>query len=109
MSFPPVDTDERLAVWQAGSSGVDWLDELGAQGAAARTRRGGYPDSYRIRAKAVRARIEEGLPDENKTWILSADSVIVSDRYLGRRSVDHDAIARCDPDEWLLIQAWDES
>jgi hypothetical protein len=52
--------------------------------------------------------VEEGLPHERPSW-RSDPGDILSDRWLGRTTINHDTLARCDPDEWLLIEAWDES
>jgi len=54
------------------------------------------------------ALIDEGLPDERQCWH-SDPGDILSDRWLGRTTINGELLARCDPDEWLLVEAWDES
>src|SRR4051812_25035760 len=59
------DADTRIASWQAGLDGTDWLTELVATGRALSTSRGGYPDTYLIQCRDFAIRRERGLPHEN--------------------------------------------
>jgi hypothetical protein len=102
------DADPRIATWQTGVGGLDWLDPLVSSGRAVSTSRGGYPETYLIRCRDFVARLDEGLPDERPVWGTDPGDVL-SDRWLGRTTVDSDTLARCEPDEWLLVKAWDES
>jgi hypothetical protein len=41
-------------------------------------------------------------------WLSGAGDLITN-KWEGKTMVDGDAIALCRPDEWLLVEAWDES
>jgi hypothetical protein len=103
------DADDRLAVWQAGLGGTDWLRELVESRSAASTSRGGYPDSYLIRCADFRARLVAGRPDERATWMSDPGDVLDPERWLGRTTIDGEQLEGCAPDEWLLAEVWDES
>jgi hypothetical protein len=102
------DADQRIATWQAGLGGLDWLDSLVSSGRGMSTSHGGYPEAYLIPCQDFMALVEEGLPHEHPSW-RSDPGDILTDRWLGRTTVNSDTLARCDPDEWLLVEAWDES
>jgi hypothetical protein len=42
-----------------------------------------------------------------KTWLLS-ESDMATEKWDGKDTVDHDAVADCKPAEWLLV-GWDLS
>ena len=102
------DADQRLATWQTGLGGLDWLDPLVSSGRAVATSRGGYPETYLIPCRDFMALLNEGLPHERPAWGTDPGDIL-SDRWLGRTTINDDTLARCDPDEWLLVEAWDES
>jgi hypothetical protein len=49
-----------------------------------------------------------GPPQANAVWVRGPED-IVDDKWDGKTVVDYAVINRCKPDEWLLIEAWDES
>jgi hypothetical protein len=102
------DDDPRIATWQTGLDGVDWLTQLVANGRALSTTRSGYPDTYTIPCRDFITRLDEGLPGEHATWVASPHDIIVGS---GPRqtTIDTETLALCDPNEWLLVEAWDES
>jgi hypothetical protein len=102
------EADTRIATWQTGLYGTDWLTQLVTRGRAASTSRGGYPETYLIRCREFTTRLDEGLPHEYPTWVSGPDDIL-GDRWLGRTTIDAETLAQCDPDEWLLVEAWDES
>lgn len=102
------DADERIAIWQTGPCGLDWLERLVSTGRALSTSHGGYPENYLVLCRDFMALLDDGLPDERPLW-RSDPGDTVTDRWLGRTTIDGDALARCDPDAWLLVEAWDES
>ncbi len=101
--------DARLAVWQADVQGLRWLDELPSGECALLAVNGGYPTHYTARASAVVPLLRSGPPAARSVWQLDADSIVDPARWEGRTVVDEAAIAACSLDEWLLIEAWDES
>lgn len=100
--------DARLAVWQGGLAALGWIDDLIRDSNAQSLGGDGYPLRYTARAEHVVPVILEGPPDANETWHRDATD-IVTEQWAGRTVIDHDAIAACEPSEWLLIEAWDES
>jgi hypothetical protein len=86
----------------------DWLDPLVAGGRALSTSNGGYPERYLIICADFRSCLEQGMPAEKPVWTADPGDVL-TDRWIGHTAVEADALAQCDPDEWLLVQAWDES
>jgi hypothetical protein len=98
---------ERLAVWQSGLWGLNWVDELVKSGRILELQRGGYPNLYTGRFEYILSRISDP-PEVNASWVCGPDDLI-GDAWEGRTVIEENAIARCHPDEWLLIEAWDES
>jgi hypothetical protein len=98
---------DRIAVWQAGSAGLRWVDELVQSGAAIAAHTDGYPSVFYARAVDVVPRLD-APPEARPVWVSGPDDV-VSGEWAGRTVVDRDAAAACTPEQWLLIEAWDES
>jgi hypothetical protein len=99
---------ERLAVWQAGLAGLQWIDDLAAGGQGRTLLGGGYPSRYLIRARELVPRILAGPPAENTIWIVGPNDIL-GPGWLGKTTVDEDALRSCPPEEWLLVEVWDES
>src|SRR3954447_20942981 len=99
---------DRLAVWQTGTYGRDWIDGLVKEGHAFDLGGDGYPDRYAGWARHLLPLILDGPPGAKPVWGASAGDVLLPN-WEGRTSVAREAAARCDPDEWLLVEAWDES
>ena len=102
------DEGQRIAVWQTGLDGIDWLFELVKAGKAIDLGGGGYPDRFTAPAKEIIPRIIEGPPQARERWIAGAEQVVIGP-WAGETKIDREALAGCKPDEWLLVQAWDES
>ena len=98
----------RLAVWQTGLWGLDWLEELVEAGKAIRLSGGGYPNRYTATAEFLIPRIIETPPEARAVWVYQKGDII-TDKWVGKTVVDREAAALCRPDEWLLVEAWDES
>jgi hypothetical protein len=98
---------EQLATWQSGLWGLQWMDELVESGKGIQLQRGGYPNLYTGRSKDILPRISDP-PDVHTSWFCGPYD-LAGDGWEGRTVIDATAIARCSPDEWLIIQAWDES
>jgi hypothetical protein len=99
---------ERVAVWQAGLWGQDWLNELVESGSAIKLQGGGYPNLFTVPARHVLARIQAGIPDANDTWIAGPEDIL-GPGWEGKTVLRESVLARCEPDEWLIAQSWDES
>ncbi len=102
-------TDQnRIAVWQTGLAGLDWIDALIASGSGRQTSAGGYPNRYTLAARDVVPVLLQGPPEARERWITEPGAV-QNDKWIGRTLIDREAAATCPPDELLLIVAWDES
>jgi hypothetical protein len=101
-------TGARLAVWQTGVGGVRWLDELVKAGKAIDLGGDGYPSQYTAPARELLPRISVNPPLAREPW-LSDPGDTLSEKWEGKTVIDADEIAACLPDEWLTVEAWDES
>lgn len=99
---------QKIAVWQTGPHGVDWLFELAKAGKAIDMPGGGYPDRFTAPAREIIPCMIEGPPQARERWIAGEEQVFVGP-WAGATKIDRKALAACKPDEWLLVQAWDES
>jgi hypothetical protein len=99
---------ERVAVWQAGASGLDWLDALVAQGDARLLGGNGYPMQYAAPARHLLPAIVAGPPSANARWMVGPHDVLL-EGWIGRTLIDDAVVSQCSPDEWLVVQVWDES
>ncbi len=98
----------RLAVWQAGLNGLDWIQELVAANKAIDLGGNGYPNRYTATADCLVPQLINEPPDARPVWVFEEHD-IVTEKWAGKTVIDQAAIAVCRPDEWLLIVAWDES
>jgi hypothetical protein len=98
---------DRIAVWQAGIAGLRWVDELVETGAAIAARSNGYPSVFYAKALDVVPRLN-APPEARPVWVSGPDDVLGAE-WAGRTVVDRAAAAACAPEEWLLIEVWDES
>lgn len=100
-------TGKRLAVWQTGLSGCDWLDALVKVGKAVDLCSNGYPNQYTATAEYLVPKLIAGPPLANNIWNRD-DGDIVDERWEGK-TVDAIEARQCKFDEWLIVEAWDES
>lgn len=83
---------DTLVSWSANLGGLDWLDEPAP---CRQLRGGGYPSVYAVPADVVRTRV---------------DLSFVNARYPETvPSLDMSAVIAVPSDEWLLVEAWDQS
>lgn len=98
----------RLAVWQTGLGGLDWLDELVKAGRAVYLGGNGYPFRYTATAGHLIPRVVDEPPGAHRVWVHDSDDIL-TEKWEGRTVIDHAAAAACQTEEWLLVEAWDES
>src|SRR5207244_2282651 len=98
----------RLAVWQTGLGGLDWLDGLVKQQKAIDLSGNGYPNEYTAMAADIVPRLRGDPPEAKAVWTFGGHDIITPE-WLGKTTKDPKTMNACRPDEWLLIQAWDES
>jgi hypothetical protein len=98
----------RLAVWQAGLHGLDWIEELVTHKRALSLGGHGYPLEFTAMTRHLKAQLIDGPPGARERWIFELGDIL-SEGWAGKTLRDLEALHSCQPDEWLLIQAWDES
>lgn len=96
-----------MAVWQTFGL-LKWIDEIVEQGKAIHLGGDGYPLRYTAPANHIIPEIINGPPEANPVWTANPGDIL-SPAYEGKTVIDQAAIAACRPDEWLIIEAWDES
>jgi hypothetical protein len=99
----------RLAVWQTGQRGLNWIKDLVSKGEALSLGGDGYPMEYTAKASQVLPVIQDEPPEARPVWSLGVGDIIDPEKWLGKTTRYLEAINDCNPEEWLLIQAWDES
>lgn len=98
---------DRLAVWQSGVDGLRWIDDIVEAGSAIAAKKNGYPSVFYAKAHDVLPRMD-APPGARDVWVYGPDDIL-SDKWAGKTVINQEAVAACAPDEWLLIEAWDES
>jgi len=98
----------RVAVWQTGLGGLEWIDQLCITGDALSLGGNGYPVWYTAKASLLLPEILKGPPNANPVWRRDPGDIVTA-KWAGRTVIDQTAAAACTPDEWLLVEAWDES
>ena len=99
---------ERLARWQGDVSALAWIRELCTDGRGVALGGNGYPTRFSARCSALRPLIEAGPPRARTVWVSGVHDRIDRARWEGRTTVSA-SLSDCPPDEWLLVEAWDES
>jgi hypothetical protein len=100
----------RLAVWQTDVGGLDWLIEMAREGKAIDLGGNGYPNRFTAQAEHLVPHIVSESFPANETWIVPEGSYIPDPKaYAGKTQIDHEGAQQCRPDEWLLVEIWDES
>lgn len=97
-----------LATWEVGLGGLDWLEQLVAQGHAGRLRSDGYPNVYVAAAEVVQPLLEDGPPAHRGLGVIGDDYVMPAN-WLGQVEMHIDRIASCPSQQQLTIEAWDLS
>lgn len=98
----------RVAQWQGQLDAIDWLRDLTHIGDVVELGGNGYPSMMTARAGAVLPVIESGPPYANKFWLADATDILTP-KWIGRTVFDSEVAGECDPDEWLIVEIWDES
>jgi hypothetical protein len=108
----PASTDSeegpRLAVWQTGIDGLQWLDAMAEAGNAIDLGGNGYPNYYTAQVEYIISRVVGEPPSANRPWS-AGEHDILTPRWEGKTVIDHSVAGDCPNDEWLLVVAWDES
>jgi hypothetical protein len=99
----------RLAVWQTGVGGLDWLVEMEKDGKAVGLGGNGYPCWFTAPAEHLLPRILSGPPSAKDEWLIGDQGIVDPNVWVGKTQVNREAAGQCRADEWLLVEAWDES
>lgn len=99
---------KEIAVWQTGPRGLEWIDELACRSEALALPTNGYPNAYVVQARHVVPVLLAGPPQALLHWTLPKHYE-AGPAWYGRTFVDRSAVEACEPHEWLLVEAWDES
>lgn len=100
--------EARLARWEAGLGGVDWLEGLVKVGKAERLIDGGYPSRYAALARDVLPLIAGGPPCHVGPMVVG-DDYVTPGGWIGQVTIDNVKVAQCSPDQPLTIEVWDQS
>ena len=102
------DATKSLASWQTGPGGLHWLRKLVAQDKAINIGGNGYPDLYSITKRDFDQLFENQEPSQKNFVIIGDDYVIENHKFWGVK-IDLDLLNLISPDEWLIVEVWDES
>jgi len=96
-----------LARWSSGGfRGLDWIENLVSEAKAEDLGGNGYPLYYKAKAQFILEALALDAPKNKGQTIIGDDYVMQSD---WRSEIDTSKIAKCDPDQQLIVEAWDLS
>ena len=96
-----------LARWSSGGfRGLDWIENLVSEAKAEDLGGNGYPLYYKAKAQFILEALALDVPKNTGQTIIGDDYVMPSD---WRSDIDTSKIAKCDPDQQLIVEAWDLS
>jgi hypothetical protein len=98
----------RIAVWQTGLDGLDWVDELIEEGKASLLGGNGYPLRFTAQASVVIPIAVKGPPHARKAWVSDPGDILTS-KWEGKTTINEEEANACAPSEWLILEVWDES
>src|SRR5262245_14586045 len=88
----------RLAAWQTGLAGLDWIYELVEQKKAIDYGGNGYPMAFTAMVAHLKDRLLEGPPFANAVWRSDSTDILLPN-WLGKTTIDLEALDACRPDE----------
>ena len=94
----PTPQGTRIAVWQAGIGGLDWLSELIKAGKAIDLGGNGYPYRFTAIAENLMPQIADSPPGARDNWLCGAGD-LVTDKWEGKTVIDGAEVTLCRPDE----------
>lgn len=98
----------KLASWEAGIGGTEWLNDLVKLGQATENGGNGYPLRFSVSAGVLLSVLKVGLPKHDGILVIGDDYVLPSG-WTGNAQIDFERLRRIDPNELLLVDAWDQS
>lgn len=101
--------DQTIASWMVGSSGTDWLRNLAKEGKAVDVAVNcGYPHVFSMKARDLIPILINGIPQSGGGLVIGENYVINGNR-IWDFAIDAELLSKCDPDDELVIDAWDQS
>ncbi|HMZ08212.1 MAG TPA: hypothetical protein PK078_11385 [Anaerolineales bacterium] len=97
----------ELAKWQASLSGLDWIEALVKEKKVIFLGGNGYPLYYTASFKELQPFLKNP-PEARQTWAADPGDVLLP-HWKGKTYIDQAGMDQCEPDEWLLVEVWDES
>lgn len=101
----------RLALWHTGVGGLEWIEELVQQRQVISLGGDYYPAQYTAMAKYMIPRLRDDPGFAELDWVHWEFDTPENEvpGWLGKAAQNPEAIDACRPDEWLIIEAWDQS
>ena len=97
-----------FAEWDSSMFGTKWIEDLVREGKADKVLKHGYPNSYLLRAGILLEVMRKGIPDHKGVTVVGDDYVMPGD-WKGNARVNLAALASFDPNEFVIVDAWDLS
>lgn len=105
---PRYDSQEVVCRWVTGLGGTDWLEQMAKDGRALKVSWNGYPCGYIMLWKELLPELLlHPKPYEGPT-VIGEDYVMEKGWWQGKK-VNPEALARCQPDTMMRVDAWDQS
>ena len=104
----PISEKTILSEWTSSLGGLDWIDDLVKEGKAEELEgyNHGYTFMYKAKVQDVLDKLTYHIPKGKDQTVIGDDYVMSSD---WRSKIDTSEIAKCKPDEQLIVEAWDLS
>lgn len=93
----------EVAAWGERLSGLGWLAGLVERAEAVDLGGNGYPRFYTVQAKTLLRSVSSG-PEALVAFAPGGPSA-----WVGQTPIDASVAKECEPEEWLLVEVWDES
>ena len=68
----------------------------------------GYPRRYTATAEHIIPRIIDDPPEALPIWACD-EGDLITEKWEGETVIDIEIAKQCHPNEWLVVEAWDES
>jgi hypothetical protein len=100
--------DNLIASWMVGLYGLSWIEDLVAAGKATLLGGNGYPVRFQVSAGTLAGALASGVPAHDSPPVFGDDYVLPRG-WTGTAHIDLERLAALDPDEPLVVEAWDQS
>ncbi len=106
--LPQIQDPETVAHWLVGYSGIDWLEDMVKTGLATCLNSSGYPCQYRMLWKDL---LPELLiqPKPHRGPPVIGEGYAMESGWTDPKKINREALARRQSDDWMIVDAWDQS